>query len=179
MELLDRFARGELDAFESLFREFERQVHGWILRLVRDPAVAEDLTVETFWRAYRARAGFDPSRGDDAMRSFGGWIRRIATNLAVDHLRVRRPEAELQAGRPPAAPVGDPVLERERREAIAHAFGTLPAGLRAVAALALIEEQPHAEIADALGISVGAVKHRVFRAVRLLRKSLARMGVKP
>jgi len=56
MELLERFAHGELEAFETLFRQFQRQVHGWIVRLVRDTAVAEDLTVETFWRAYRAHA---------------------------------------------------------------------------------------------------------------------------
>jgi RNA polymerase sigma-70 factor (ECF subfamily) len=115
MELLERFARGELEAFETLFRQFQRQVHGWIVRLVRDPAVAEDLTVETFWRAYRARACFDPARGGDPMRSFGGWVRRIATNLALDHLRESRPEVELPAESRLAAAPTEPVLDRERR----------------------------------------------------------------
>ncbi len=178
MELLERFARGELEAFETLFRHFQRQVHGWIVRLVRDPAVAEDLTVETFWRAYRAHASFDP-RGADPMPSFGGWVRRIATNLALDHLRQSRPAVELPAESRLAAAPTEPVLDRERREAIARAFGMLPASLRAAATLALVEEQPYVDIADALGISVGAVKHRVFRAVRLLRKRLERLGVKP
>jgi len=55
----------------------------------------------------------------------------------------------------------------------------LPAKLRIAATLALIEEEPYQEIADALGISVGAVKLRVFRAARLLRKQLKQLGVEP
>ena len=114
-----------------------------------------------------------------AMRTFGGWVRRIGTNLALDHLRKRRRFVELPAESRLAIAPTEPLLDRERREAIARAFGMLPAGLRAAATLALIEEQPYVDIADALGISVGAVKHRVFRAVRLLRKRLERLGVKP
>jgi len=60
MELLERFAQGEMDAFETLFREFQREVFAWIVRIVRDPNAAEDLTVEAFWRMYRAHARFDP-----------------------------------------------------------------------------------------------------------------------
>jgi RNA polymerase sigma-70 factor (ECF subfamily) len=83
--LLRRFVQGDQDAFESLFRHFEIEVFQWILRIVRDASTAEDVLVEAFWRAYRARARFDSSR------SFGAWMRRIATNAARDHLRsVRR-----------------------------------------------------------------------------------------
>ena len=77
-EVLARFVQGEREAFETLFREFERDVYRWIVRIVREPGDAEDVLVETFWRAYRARARFDPSR------SFGAWIRRIATNAGVN-----------------------------------------------------------------------------------------------
>lgn len=180
MELFERFVRGDLEAFEALFRRFERQVLGWIATLVRDRAVAEELTVETFWRAYRSRALFDPRRGDGSEATFGAWVRRIATNLALDHLRRRRrdvPWSEREQALPAAAT--EPLLDRERREAIARAFGRLPASLRLTATLALVEERRHAEIADALGISAGAVKQRVFRAVRLLREQLDRLGVKP
>jgi RNA polymerase sigma factor (sigma-70 family) len=180
MELLERFVRGEVDAFELLFREFQRQVHRWIARMVRETAVVEELTVETFWRAYRARACFDASRGSEPMGTFGAWLRRIATNVALDHLRRRRlPFVELRLGARVAAAAHESVVERERREAIAGAFGALPAPLRAVAALALVEEQPYAQIGEAMGISEGAVKHRVFRAVRLLRRWLERKGIKP
>src|SRR2546422_3882672 len=89
MELLERFAQGELEAFETLFRQFQGQVYGWILRIVRDTGAAEDLTVETFWRIYRSRARFNPAG------NFGAWTRRIATNVALDHLKTVRREVEL------------------------------------------------------------------------------------
>src|SRR5712692_11623207 len=83
--LLKRFVQGDREAFESLFRQFEAEVFQWVLRIVRDAGTAEDVVVEAFWRAYRGRARFDPSR------SFGAWIRRIATNVALDHLKAARP----------------------------------------------------------------------------------------
>ena len=83
---LDLFRQGDLDAFEFLFREHQRSVYGWILRIVRDPAAAEDLTIETFWRIHRAHARFEPAR------AFEPWARRIATRAALDWLRARRTE---------------------------------------------------------------------------------------
>ena len=66
MELLERFARGDLDAFEALFHQHQSVVYSWILRIVRNRSAAEDLTVETFWRIYRAYARFDPKRPFEA-----------------------------------------------------------------------------------------------------------------
>ncbi|MBZ5682473.1 MAG: sigma-70 family RNA polymerase sigma factor [Acidobacteriia bacterium] len=172
MDLLQRFAAGEIDAYETLVRQFQGEVYGWIVRIVRDPGVAEDLTVETLWRIYRARTQFR------AEGNFAGWARRIATNLALDHLKRRRPEQSL-VEEPAGEAAPDRVLQREMREAIQRAFRRLPAKLQAAATLALIEEQPYEEIADALGTSVGAVKLRVFRAVRILRKRLDHLGVRP
>ena len=171
MELLKRFREGDQEAFEALFRQFQADVYGWIMRIVRDHATAEDLTIETFWRIYRARGRFDPGA------SFGAWARRIATNLAIDHLRKTRPEGPLpdQVTHPPTA---DAVSRRETRDEIAAAFRRLPLKLRVTATLSLIEERTHREIAEALGTSEGTVRVRVFRAVRLLRQQLTRVGVK-
>jgi RNA polymerase sigma factor (sigma-70 family) len=83
-DLLSRFVQGDRDAFESLFRQFEREVYLWSIRIVRDASVAEDVMVESFWRAYRGRTHFDASR------TFGAWMRRIATNVVRDHLRALR-----------------------------------------------------------------------------------------
>lgn len=175
MELLEQFVHGNLDAFETLFRQFQHAVYGWVLRIVRDPAAAEEITVETFWRIYRSHGRFDPAH------SFGAWARRIATNAALDYLRrMRALRAEvalpdgLSHGTPP-----DPALARETREQILRCFCQLPAKLQVVATLALIEERSYDEIAAALGISASAVKLRVFRAVRKLRQSLTRAGVQP
>lgn len=172
MELLERFVQGDDDAFEALFRQFQREVYGWIVRIVRDPAEAEELTVETFWRVYRAHARFDPRR------SFGAWLRVVASHVAIDALKKRRRETPLLHTL--AAPAGgDPLAARETRERVTQVFRQLPPALQAVAVLALVEERPHLEIAEALGISRGAVKSRVFRACRILQSKLRRMGVEP
>jgi RNA polymerase sigma-70 factor (ECF subfamily) len=170
--LLRRFVQGDRDAFEALFRQFEVEVYRWILRIVRDPTVAEDGVVEAFWRAYRGRARFDWSR------SFGAWMRRIATNVARDQLRAMRRRASW------SRPIGDDIPaqatpDRGIGESVALAFRSLPPGLQVVATLALVEERPYAEIADALDLPVGTVKSRVFRAIRALRKELTRLGVQP
>lgn len=170
-ELLRRFVQGDQDAFEALFRQFEAEVRRWILRIVRDGSAADDVLVEAFWRAYRGRARFDASR------SFGAWIRRIATNAARDHLRAaRRHAGSSTADERIPAPEGP---DRGLGEHVARAFRTLSPRLQLVATLALIEERPYAEIADALDLPVGTVKSRVFRATRALRAELARLGIRP
>jgi RNA polymerase sigma factor (sigma-70 family) len=171
MELLERFVAGDMEAFEALFRRHQKEVYSWTVRIVRDRGAAEDLTVETFWRIYRARARFDPGVGH-----FRAWARRIATNAALDHLRHAHPQTELFDDFP-APPQGDPAVRSELRTRLRLAFRDLPARYRLVATLALIEDEPYNEIADALGISAALVKVRVFRAVRLLRKKLNSLGV--
>jgi len=170
MEVLQRFEAGDLDAFESLFRQHQRDVYRWIVRIVRDPAVAEDLTVETFWRMHRRHAGFHP----DA--NFAPWLRRIARNVALDHLRRRRPYVELR-DEIAAEQKPDSAVQAQTRVALRKAFAELPPRLRVVAQLGLVEDETYPEIAEALGISAGAAKTRMFRAVRLLRRKLQRLGV--
>jgi RNA polymerase sigma-70 factor (ECF subfamily) len=170
--VLNEFRQGNVDAFETLFHLHQRAVYGWILRIVRNPATAEDLTVDTFWRIFQAHSSFQPSRG------FEGWERRIATHAALDWLRTARPEMELPFELSAPA-IGDPAISAEIRRKTALAFGRLAPKLRIAATLVVIEEQPHKEVAEALGISVAAVKLRVFRALRLLRKDLQQQGITP
>jgi RNA polymerase sigma-70 factor, ECF subfamily len=175
-DLLRRFAHGDREAFEALFRQYEREVFRWILRIVREPDTAEDALVEAFWRAYRGRARFDPSR------SFGAWMRRIATNCAIDQLNAaRRRDSREPVGRvplrEPATRSGPGGTDFALADNIRRAFESLPPKLRAVATLALIEELPLGEIADALGVPIGTVKSRLFRATRDLRDQLTRLGI--
>lgn len=170
-DLLKRFAAGDPDAFEALFREFQGRVYGWIVRLVRDVGVAEDLTVETFWRIHRARARFDVTR------SFAAWARRIGTNVALDHLKKARREIPLPDNLPVTPP--DPAVRQQLRERTEAALRQLPPKYQAVVVLALVEECPHGEIAEALGLPSGTVKTRVFRGLRLLRKALQKAGIEP
>ena len=172
MELLKRFKEGDVDAFETLFRQFQTDVYGWIVQIVRDPGVAEDLTIETFWRLDKARTRFDTEL------AFGSWARLIATNLAIDHIRSRQAEEQIPE-QFPAPDVPDSAIRRETRLMIESAFRRLPAKLQVTATLALIEERSYEEIAGALGQPIGAIRTRVFRAVRLLREQLERRGLKP
>ena len=174
-DVLEKFRQGDQDAFEALFHLHQRAVYGWILRIVRNSAAAEDLTVETFWRIYQARARFEATRG------FEPWARRVATNVTLDWLRSRKPESELTAEviAEQTVVAANPGVTAEIRMKTAQAFARLPHGLRVAAILSVVEERPHKEIAEALGISVTAVKLRVFRAVRLLRKDLERQGITP
>jgi len=170
MELLERFVAGDLDVFETLFRQHQKQVYAWIVRIVRDSGIAEDLTVETFWRIYKSRSRFDPSG------NFPAWARRIATNASLDHLRRSRPETELPEDLVSQAKP-DPAVRRETRERLHRAFRQLPPKYRLVATLALIEEEPYENIAAAAGISTALVKVRVFRAVRMLRDKLKSIAI--
>jgi RNA polymerase sigma-70 factor (ECF subfamily) len=170
------FRGGDEAAFEALFRRYQREVYGWTLRIVRDPGAAEDLTIETFFRIHRAHARFDASRG------FEPWARRIATHAAIDWLRRQRPEHAMPEEfflDVPARGGGDAAVTAEIRRHVAAALGRLPPKLRVVAELAVIEERPQKEIADALAITVAAVKLRVFRAMRRLRSDLEQKGITP
>ena len=178
LDVLQRFVHGDREAFESLFREHQGEVYRWALRIVRDHSTAEDVVVEAFWRAFRGRARFDPSR------SFGAWMRRIVTRVAIDHLNATRRRAWVslgefsnRAGRVPSGQghvtTGGPTSADE----IGRAFRRLAPKLQVVATLALIEEQPLGEIAEALDVPIGTVKSRLFRATRQLRAELTRMGV--
>src|SRR5581483_2211512 len=142
MDTLERFAAGDADAFEDVFRQYQREVYRWIVRLVRNPAAAEELTIETFWRIYRHRRRYD------TRRPFGAWARRVATRVAIDYLRSSQSREGMPLAGEQAQPPGpDPALEAEMRDGIARAFAALPARVRATATLALIEERPYQEIA--------------------------------
>jgi RNA polymerase sigma-70 factor, ECF subfamily len=172
MELLRRFVEGDVVAFETIFREAEPDIYRWLLRMVRDPAIAEDLVIETFWRVYRSRATFDWTQ------SFQAWARRIATNVARDHLRRRPREVGLpQSLSTPPQP--DPAVSQDIARKVRQAIAALPPRHRIVVVLALVDEVPYSEIADALGLPVGTVKSRVFHAVRRLRRRLRQLGIEP
>src|SRR5580700_5547148 len=115
MELLERFATGDLEAFEVLFRQHQREVYAWIVPIVRDTGIAEDLTVETFCRIYKYRARFS------ADGNFRAWARRIGTNAALDHRRHARHQLPLPEVRSCAAGA-DSAVCREVRDQIRNAF---------------------------------------------------------
>jgi RNA polymerase sigma-70 factor (ECF subfamily) len=100
--------------------------------------------------------------------------------VAIDYLKTAQSREPHLAGNvsPESAAdprVDNPAIQRELRERIQLAFQQLPAKLRVVAALALLEQCPHGEIAETLNISTAAVKSRLFRAIGVLRKKLGNL----
>ena len=170
--LLGRARQGDLSAFEEIVRRHQRRVYGVALRIVRSHHAADDVTQEAFLRAWRALDRFELGR------PFAPWISRIAANLAVNH--VRSPEAredplEPGPGETPA-PGGDPLaatLEAEAQRVLDAAVATLPAEQRAVFTLRAVEEMSYREIADALGLSMGTVMSRLFRARERLAAAIS------
>lgn len=169
-ELMARVRDGELDRLSELFERHHRRLYQFFRRLVGDAAAAEDLVQEVFVRLIKYRQSF---RAD---AEFTPWLFTLARNAGVDHFRARPRELPHEEDAPePAAPVESyphPSAELERREQtelLQAALGRLPHEKRELLVLARFGEMRYERIGELLGISVGAVKVRVHRALKELR----------
>ena len=180
-ELPARLAHDLDGSFEELVLVHQRLVYGLALRVVADPADAEEVAQDTFERAYHALAGY-PAERVAAMR-LRPWLATIALNLARNRLRRRPPPArplEDGDGRPlavagPAAAEPAQVAERgQERDFWAGLLAGLPRPYREAVVLRHVEGLPYSEVAEVLGRPVGTVKTHVHRGVRQLRVMLER-----
>jgi len=162
---LARAQAGDAGAFARLYRDHHRRIYALCLRLAADRGTAEELTQDTFVKAWQRLDGF---RGD---ARFSTWLHRIAVNTAISH---RRRHAWLKlntafdddARADVAAPPG---LVRDLDRAIAR----LPTRARHVFVLIDVEGYSHEEAASALGMAVGTSKAHLHRARTLLREMLS------
>jgi len=154
----------------GLVRRHYGPVYGLARRLLGDAADARDVAQETFARAIAHLRDFD------RRRSFRGWVFAIAANHVRDLLR-RRKQLPLDAGAEESMPdltlPDAPILRREDRERILAAVDRLPFEWKIVVTLQFQQDLTYPEIAEALGISVNAVRIRIFRALAALRKELS------
>lgn len=166
--LVGRAARGDIGAFEELYRANSGRVYVLCLRMTGDPALAEELAQEAFVRAWQKLGSF---RGASA---FSTWLHRVTVNVVLGHRRSNaRRETRLQV-------VGDDfqggmgVEEAWPAESIdlERAIAALPDGARTVFVLHDVEGYRHREIAGLTGIAVGTSKAQLHRARRILRKAL-------
>ena len=170
------------DAFDATFTEYHGRLVRHLARILRDPVLAQDLAQETLLRVHAANGRL---RNPEARTV---WIYRIASNLALDHLRRRRgagapwpavPESEDPGddGATPASedPSAEDRLERQEMAACirGHIDG-LPETLRAPLMLRDVEGLGEEAVAAILGCSVGAMKVRTHRARKRLRERLDR-----
>jgi len=172
--LLEAAQSGNADAFAALVREFQGGVFHYVLRLVRRPATAEDLTQDVFIRLWRHLAEMQSAE------MMPGWLRRVATNLVIDHWRheeARERWMQVLRAHPVARHVVKPSARLETQEtmdAVDAALDALPAKLRTVLLLRTVEGLSYDELADVLGISTHAVRSRLFRARQELLEVLQR-----
>lgn len=168
---------GNHAGFEYLYRQHKRRVHGLFLRMLRNPTEAEDLTQEVFLLVFRK---FHTFRGES---TFSTWLHRLAVNLALMHLRKKRPpsvafeaNAEMDDDTiSPSIECGALDLSLEGsvdRITLQRCITRLPAGCRLVFVLYDIQGYQHSEIAEIIGRTVGDSKSQLHKARKRLRLML-------
>jgi RNA polymerase sigma-70 factor (ECF subfamily) len=162
--LVERARHGDDQAFAALFEQFHAPILNYLHRMVSDRAVAEDLTQDTFIKAYKALPGTKPDL------AFKAWLYRIATNTAISHLRRGKIVKWLPF-------VSDPEQRGERLERsvtrqtdISDALEQLPKHYASVLLLRHYQGLSLAETAEALDITENAAKLRLFRARKAFAK---------
>jgi RNA polymerase sigma-70 factor (ECF subfamily) len=177
-------AAGSQDAFRTLVQRHQDRIYRLVVRMVRDPGVAEDITQETFLKAFRALAGYDPRW------KLASWLLKIAHNATIDHLRRQRLDT-----RPLEASVEEDALgpldrladdsepdpeQRARGQALARdlqaAVDALEPAYRELVLLRFQEGLAYQEIAEVTGLPLGTVKVRLHRGRKRLANSLGALG---
>lgn len=168
--LVRRIQDGTRESFEALLDAYERRVYNLALRLLGNPADAEDAAQETFIQVHRSLRSFRAEARLDT------WIYRIAVNVCLQRRRkLSFPTSELPDAEHLSAPDADPFYAAAHSELgakVSAALDRLPAEQRDVALLHSMEGLSYAEVAQVLGCPVGTVKSRLSAAFGRLRKLL-------
>ena len=178
LELMLRVRDGDAASFDTLLRRYRVPLVGYFRRMLRNPAMAEDLAQEVFLRVYKARERYEPEA------RFTTWLYRIATNLALNALRDRKdevPDAAEEDGEQEGArerfvdshPTAEQsLIQRDRERLIRNAVAALPENQKAAVILHKYQEVDYHQIATILRVSESAVKSLLFRAYGTPRQRL-------
>jgi RNA polymerase sigma-70 factor, ECF subfamily len=174
LALVERCRQGDLGAFEEVYRSHSRRLYGLALRMLGNPADAEDMLQDIFLAAHRK---LDSFRGESAL---GTWLYRLAVNLCLDYLRSRTGRSvnltdplDDEPALPDAGSRGlaDRVVTRMDLE---RALVQLPEGCRTAFVLHDVQGLEHREIGEIMGIAEGTSKSQVHKARMRLRTLLSR-----
>lgn len=180
-EMMLRVKAGDDSAFDYLVQKYRRPMIGFMYRMARNTAAAEDLAQEVFLRIYRSRANYEASA------KFSTWLYRIATNLGVNHARDtrhERPENTVQLDEPDSETgttpdladkelnVEEVIVRRERLTAIRQKVEALPERQKLAVLMHKYQEMDYRQIAEVLKLSESATKSLLFRAYETLRTEL-------
>ena len=175
-ELIRRYLAGDADAFDALMTAHQARVFSICLRMLRDRDSALDATQDVFLTVFRK---VDRYREQAA---FSTWQYRVAVNTCYDHLRRskrKRTEAMPDHFDPPDPTSGDAIGAVELRPDIERALQSIAPEFRAAAILVDLEGMSLQGASDTLGVPIGTVKSRVFRARRQLAKELGNLAPPP
>ena len=167
--LISRVRAGDEDALAALHDRYAQVVYSVALRVLGETTEAEDILQEIFLQLWRNPQTFDSNRG-----SLGAWLAVITRHRAIDHLRRRRPESDIEE----VIGAVDTRLEQttDRNMAIAKIRAVverLPVEQRKPLEMAFFEGLTHSEIASKTGEPLGTIKTRIRSALLTLRKALA------
>src|SRR5277367_1111393 len=168
--LMAQVSAGELPKLAVLFERHHRALFRYFVSLNRDRELSEDLVQDVFFRILRYRASYDPAK------AFTAWMYGIARRASVDRARERRADViEIEAfterrGELVSAAPGpeERAVKGQNLGLLQRALDLLPAEKREILALSRFQEMKYEDIAAVLNCEVGAVKVRVYRAVRAL-----------
>lgn len=177
--LIEAFCAGDLRALETLYRRYGGAIVALGVRILGDQRDAEELLDDAFLRVYVQRGSYDPARG-----AFGGWLLRIARNLALDRWRSARRRLALPLDQlaPPSGAGELPLelsLRREQRQRMHQVLSALPFEEHELLVLSYWGELSHREIAGRLNLPLGTVKTRIRRAMAQLRSVLGEPEADP
>jgi RNA polymerase sigma-70 factor (ECF subfamily) len=166
---------GKSDQYAVLVDRYRSLAYNLAFRMVGDPDVAQDMAQESFIAAYQGLKEFKfGSR-------FSSWLYTIIMNKCRDHLRTKRPNTpvddlvEVRQDRSPSPE--ELAVSRQAGDLIQEALDALPMEYREVLVLKHVQELEYGEIAEMLGVSIGALKVRAHRGREMLREKLEEAGV--
>ncbi len=157
---------GDRPAYDELVCRRQRQIRNLLRRLCKDTALADDLSQIAFVQAWRSLGTLK------SPRAIGGWLRKLAVNVWLQHARAR----------PAETPLEHRTEERGQEATVAeqldldHALSLLPPDVRLCIVLAYAERMSHREISDATGFPLGTVKSHIARGAARLRETLCAYG---
>lgn len=181
--LVARARRGSQAAYRELVERHQASVYNLISRIVRDPGTAEELTQDTFVKAFGALHTFDPSY------RLITWLLRIAHNTAIDHLRRRRPDTvPLDSGG--EGPPSEALLvdrsqrtplelaeQADLRRVLDWALAQLRPEYRRLVVLRYLEDLSYEEMVEVVGLPLGTVKSHLHRARAEMARLLTEAGL--
>jgi RNA polymerase sigma-70 factor (ECF subfamily) len=158
---------GDQGAMAQLYDRYSSVVYSVALRVLGDTGAAEDVLQEVFLQLWRNPSAFDAARG-----SLGSWLAVITRNRAIDFLRKRRPETDLEDVVLSVSPDLAGEAERSRAaEKVRGVIGTMSPSQRSALEMAYWEGMSHSEIADKTGEPLGTIKTRIRAGLISLRKA--------